>query len=145
MKVTIEIDGEVVDSADALEVSVEDWIQQAIADKLKLHSVPTESEEAKIVILAKIFKVYKSPPNIKLEFDEEASALLMDLSARGLVDLQASGFIRTNTSNLFCSGPVDPPLTLRVFNISSRQRLNDSLIGHPTSCSRRFDLGSESA
>lgn len=67
-------------------ITTEQWIQEAISQKLQDQTNPTDSEERGLILLAQIFKTYKSPPNTKLEFDEAGNSLLKDLEARGFVD-----------------------------------------------------------
>ena len=71
-----------------------------------------ELEERKIKLLAELFKAYKSPEGLKLEFDDKDGIILRDLIARGFVDPGAKGFESAfGEPDCFESGGIESPIT----------------------------------
>ena len=128
MKINIEIKDTVIEAAQEANLSPEKWVEEAINEKLQSQSIPTESEEKRIEVLAKIFKTLKSPSGTELKFDDES--ILRDLEARELIDLTAKGLIHRVDGYCLISGLPGSPITRRGIEYLERTKI-DKFLGHP--------------
>jgi len=110
MRINIQIDDTIVEAATSANMSAEEWIQEAIKEKLRIQSTSVEPEERKVELLAKLFKTFKSPSG-KVVFDGDDSVVLKDLEARGLVDSRNEGFVRSSAGYYYMSGFPTSPIT----------------------------------
>ena len=88
MEVNIQIDETLASAARSCNVSPEEWIQEAIAQKLQSQSEskPTELEERKLELLARLYRTFKLDSPARVEIRNEDEPTLKDLAARAYIN-----------------------------------------------------------
>jgi len=132
MKIQVNIDASVVELADASGVPPKEWVAQAIAQRIQAESAPTDAEARRLALLAKLLKVYTTTgEQTQIEITGDEGSTLLDLEARGYVDLGVNGFVHAMQENYhFISGVPGSPVTPE--GIAYLERTNiEKFMHHP--------------
>jgi hypothetical protein len=132
MKITVDIDAGVVELADAVGMTPEEWVRQAIVQKADADTAPAEPEARRLAVLARLLKVYRTTgEQTQVEFAGDDGSTLLDLESRGYVDLGARGFVHAMQENYhFISGAPGSPVTPEGIAYLERTKV-DKFVEHP--------------